>query len=156
MKSNALDLQTNKDVEILLVEDDYIFALNLQEVLESVGYRVIDIVDSAEVAIEKAAVLRPDLILMDIQLSGKMDGIQAAEQIWQSLQIPIIYVTGCCDSSTLERATLTYSFRQVLKPARNQELYAAIEATLEVYNIENFLTSIIRKIQSRVVVADCY
>lgn len=81
-------------VQILVVEDEYILAINLQESLESLGYTVLGIADSAEEAIEKATESRPNLILMDIRLRGEMDGIQASEQIWRNLQIPIIYLTA--------------------------------------------------------------
>ena len=117
-------------IEILVVEDEYILAMNLKESLESFGYLVQDITDSAETAIEKATQLRPTLILMDIRLRGKMDGIQAAEQIWNRLKIPIIYLTGHSDKSTVERAKLTFPFGYILKPVREQELYAAIQTAL--------------------------
>lgn len=91
------NIRTKETVRILVVEDEYILAINLQESLESLGYTVLDIADSAEGAIVKANELRPNLILMDIRLRGEMDGIQAAEQIWQNLQIPAIYVTGHSD-----------------------------------------------------------
>ena len=71
--TNALSL-----VRILIVEDEYILAVNLQEGLESLGYTVLDIADSAESAIEKAVELQPNLILMDIRLRGDRDGIEAA------------------------------------------------------------------------------
>jgi DNA-binding NarL/FixJ family response regulator len=92
-------------IQILIVEDEFILAANLKESLESLGYNVVDIVDSAEIAIEKVAELHPDLVFMDIRLRGKMDGIDAAEKIWNSLQIPFIYVTGHSDKSTVEKAT---------------------------------------------------
>ncbi|MEA5503939.1 response regulator [Halotia wernerae UHCC 0503] len=94
---------TAKSIQFLIVEDEFILALDLKEKLESLGHNVIDIVDSAEEAIEKAIELHPDLVLMDIKLRGKMDGIEAAREIWNCLQIPIIYVTGYSDKSTVER-----------------------------------------------------
>lgn len=104
MISTPENTQRKEIVRILIVEDEYILAINLQESLESLGYFVLDITDSAEGAIARASKLRPNLILMDIRLRGEMDGIQAAEQIWHHLQIPIIYVTGHSDKNTVERA----------------------------------------------------
>ncbi|MHC5748080.1 MAG: response regulator [Nostoc sp.] len=75
--------------------------MNLQETLELLGYTVVDIADSAELAIEKAAELLPNLVLMDIRLRGEMDGIQAAETIWNRFQIPVVYITGHSDKSTV-------------------------------------------------------
>ncbi|MCF2150827.1 response regulator [Desmonostoc muscorum LEGE 12446] len=146
--------QTSETVRVLVVEDEYILAINLQESLESLGYTVLDIADSAETAIEKATQLRPNLILMDIRLRGEVDGIQAAEQIWHHLQIPVIYLTGHSDKSTVERATLTSPFGYILKPIREQELYVAIQTALNRYNREQFLSSVLRGMGDGVIVVD--
>ncbi|MBD2516700.1 response regulator [Nostoc sp. FACHB-973] len=146
--------QTSETVRVLVVEDEYILAINLQESLESLGYTVLDIADSAETAIEKATQLRPNLILMDIRLRGEVDGIQAAEQIWHYLQIPVIYLTGHSDKSTVERATLTSPFGYILKPIREQELYVAIQTALNRYNREQFLSSVLRGMGDGVIVVD--
>ncbi|MBH8561578.1 response regulator [Nostoc sp. CENA67] len=148
------ETQTTNIVKILIVEDEFILAINLQESLQSLGYSSVDIVDTAEAAIEKATQLRPNLILMDIRLRGEMDGIQAAEQIWNRLQIPVIYVTGHSDKSTVERATLTSPFGYILKPVREQELYVAIQTTLTRYEREQFLSSVLRGMGDGVIVID--
>lgn len=152
--SILLKANTTKTVQILIVEDEFILAINLQETLESLGYTDVEIVDSAEAAIEKANELRPNLILMDIRLRGEMDGIQAAEQIWDRLQIPIIYVTGHSDKSTVERATLTFPFGYILKPIREQELYVAIQTALSRYEREQFLSSVLRGMGDGVIAID--
>ncbi|MBW4563199.1 MAG: response regulator [Mojavia pulchra JT2-VF2] len=154
MTNISSNTQTTKTIRVLVVEDEYILAINLQESLESLGYRVVDIADSAEAAIEKANKLRPNLILMDIRLRGEMDGIQAAEHIWNRLQIPVIYVTGHSDKSTVERATLTLPFGYILKPVREQELYVAIQTALNRYEREQFLSSVLRGMGDGVIVVD--
>ncbi|MUH01441.1 response regulator [Scytonema sp. UIC 10036] len=148
------DTDKTNNIQILIVEDEYILALNLQESLETLGYTVVDTADSGEEAIEKATELRPNLILMDIRLRGEMDGIQAAEQIWNHLQIPIIYLTGHSDKSTVERATLTFPFGYILKPVREQELYVAIQTALNRYEREQFLSSILRGMGDGIIVAN--
>ncbi|MFS0517019.1 ATP-binding protein [Nostoc sp. UIC 10607] len=148
------NIHTKETVRILVVEDEYILAINLQESLESLGYVVLDIADSAEEAIAKATELRPNLILMDIRLRGETDGIQAAEEIWHHLQIPIIYVTGHSDKSTVERATLTTPFGYILKPIKEQELYVAIQTALNRYDREQFLSSVLRGMGDGVIVVD--
>ncbi|MBU7586682.1 MAG: response regulator [Nostoc sp. TH1S01] len=148
------DTQKNNTVRVLVVEDEYILAINLQESLESLGYTVVDIADTAAAAIEKATTLRPTLILMDIRLRGESDGIEAAEQIWNDLQIPIIYVTGHSDQSTVERATLTFPFGYILKPIRDQELYVAIQTALNRYQREQFLSTVLRGMGDGVIVVD--
>lgn len=145
------DNQKTQTIRILVVEDEYIIAMNLQENLESLGYTVIDIVDTAETAIVKANELRPNLILMDICLLGEMDGIQAAEQIWSSLKIPSIYVTGNSDKSTVERASVTFPFGYILKPIREQELYVAIKTALTRYEREQFLNSMLEEMKEKLI-----
>jgi len=146
---------TNKSkIQVLVVEDEYILAINLQETLESIGYVVVDIADSGEAAIEKANELRPNLILMDIRLRGEIDGIEAAEKIWNQLNIPIIYVTGHSDKSTVERATLTFPFGYILKPVREQELYVAIQTALNRYEREQFLSTVLKGMGDGVIVVD--
>ncbi|RCJ33010.1 hypothetical protein A6769_26660 [Nostoc punctiforme NIES-2108] len=117
---------------ILIVENEFILAMNLKENLECLGYTVVDIVDSGETAIEKATEFRPDLVLMDIKLAGEMDGIQAAREIWTCLQIPFVYVTAYSDQSTVERATLTFTFGYILKPVSQEDLYVAIQTALNI------------------------
>jgi len=155
---NTIDTPSNihikETVRILVVEDEYILAINLQESLESLGYTVLDIADSAEGAIIIATELRPNLILMDIRLRGEMDGIQAAEQIWHNLQIPAIYVTGHSDKSTVDRATLTSPFGYILKPIKEQELYVAIQTALNRYDREQFLSSVLLGMGDGVIVVD--
>ncbi|MBG1242466.1 hybrid sensor histidine kinase/response regulator [Nostoc sp. NZL] len=148
------NIHTKETVRILVVEDEYILAINLQESLESLGYVVLDIADSAEEAIATATELRPNLILMDIRLRGETDGIQAAEEIWHHLQIPIIYVTGHSDKSTVERATLTTPFGYILKPIKEQELYVAIQTAINRYDREQFLSSVLRGMGDGVIVVD--
>lgn len=155
MINNSTNSQTQiKIVKVLIVEDEYILAINLQESLESLGYTVVDIADSAELAISKAHELRPNLILMDIRLRGEADGIQAAEKIWRDLEIPVIYVTGHSDKSTVKRATLTSPFGYILKPIKEQELYVAIQTALNRYEREQFLSSVLREMGDAVIVVN--
>ncbi|WP_228058044.1 response regulator [Nostoc sp. LEGE 12447] len=136
MNSILSNTQTIETVRILVVEDEYILAMNLQETLELLGYTVLDIADSAETAIEKTSELLPNLVLMDIQLQGEMDGIHAAELIWNRFQIPIVYITGHSDKSTVDRAKLTFAFGYILKPIKEQQLYVAIQTALNCYQRE--------------------
>jgi PAS domain S-box-containing protein len=146
--------ESQKTIQILVVEDERIIALNLKESIESLGYAVPAIAASGEIAIQKANELRPDLVLMDIRLKGEMDGIEAAQQIWESLQIPVIYVTGHSDQSTLERAKITAPFGYILKPLKERELYVAIETALQRYEREQLLNAILRGMGDGVIVID--
>ena len=139
---------------ILVVEDERIIALNLKENLESLGYTVVEIAASGEKAVTKARELYPDLVLMDIWLQGDMDGISAAQQIWDELQIPVIYLTGHSDKITLERAKVTAPFGYILKPVNEQQLSVAIEIALQRYEREQFLSAVLRGIGDGVILVD--
>jgi PAS domain S-box-containing protein len=146
--------QISKGVKILIVEDDYPLALNLQELLETWGYTVVGIANSAETAIEKAKALYPNLILMDIQLPREIDGIQAAKEIWNSLKIPIVYITAFYDSKTWGSTQFLHPFAYIIKPVTHQQLYVAIETALERYAIEEFSNSILQCLGHGIIVID--
>ncbi|MGZ4856738.1 MAG: methanogen output domain 1-containing protein [Methanobacteriaceae archaeon] len=115
---------------ILVVEDEAIVAMGIKEKLEDLGHEVVDIVFNGEEAVEKAIKIEPDLILMDIILKGDMDGIEAASEIRNRLDIPIIYLTAYSDEEILKRARMTEPYGYILKPFNNSELNANIEMAL--------------------------
>ncbi|MDZ4171321.1 MAG: response regulator [Methanobacteriaceae archaeon] len=102
--------------KILIVEDEGLTAMELQRKLKSAGYDVPTFAFSGKEAIKKAEELKPDLVLMDIFLKGKIDGIDAANQIKKDLGIPIIYLTAHGDANTKERAKSTGPSAYLLKP----------------------------------------
>ena len=124
---------------ILVVEDESIVAADIQDRLESLGYEVPATVASGEKAVEKAGVLRPDLVLMDIQLNGRMDGVVAADQIRLRFGIPVIYLTANADHPTVQRAKVTEPFGYVIKPFEERELHTAIEVALYKHQAEQTL-----------------
>lgn len=126
-------------VRILLVEDESIVAMDMERRLNALGYSVIEHVLSGEDAVAKAEQEKPDLILMDIHLKGKMDGIQATERIKRTLGTPVIYITAYSDETTLARAKLTEPFGYILKPFQEREIYSTIEMALYKYKIEQEL-----------------
>lgn len=153
--------ESSSPLQILIVEDERVIARDIRACLENLGYSITAIASSATEAIEKAAETRPDLILMDIRLKGEMDGIQAAQQIWNRYQIPFIYATGYSDKPTLERARTTAPFGYILKPIEERELFVAIETALQRFRLETalkdreqWLTTILRGIGDGVIVVD--
>lgn len=116
--------------KILVVEDEEITAADIQERLIRFGYNVPAVAISGREAIKKAEEIRPDLILMDIVLKGEMDGIEAAEQIRSSFDIPIVYLTVHADKKTLKRANITEPFGFLTKPYHDNQLYAIVEMAL--------------------------
>jgi PAS domain S-box-containing protein len=127
------------DTKILIVEDEVIVARNIEKRLISSGYKVAGIASSAEEAIELAASLKPDLVLMDIKLKGKMDGIDAAKAIRNSYRLPIIYLTSYADEETFQRAKITEPFGYLIKPFELKELNRSVEMALYKNKINNEL-----------------
>jgi CheY-like chemotaxis protein len=82
---------------ILVVEDEELVALSIKDYLENAGYNVPETVSTGEGAVKTALSLRPDIIIMDIRLKGNIDGTDAAEQIRESANIPVIYLTSYSD-----------------------------------------------------------
>jgi CheY-like chemotaxis protein len=115
---------------IMVVEDIRLIAEDVKMSLTSLGYAVTAVVPSGEEAVQKAEQDRPDLILMDIVLSGKMDGIEAAQQILSKYNIPVIFLTAYSDEKKLERAKAAEPFGYIVKPYNDRELHAAIEMAL--------------------------
>lgn len=115
---------------ILVVEDEQIVALDLQLVLEDMGYVVIGTAASADEAWRKACEDRPDLVLMDVRIEGASDGIQTAALLRAQHQIPIVYLTGNADDATLSRALATDPDGYLAKPFDAPTLRATIEVAL--------------------------
>jgi len=122
--------------KIMIVEDEGLIAADLDQQLTAMGYDVFAIAYSGEEAVEKARESYPDLILMDIVLAGKMDGIQAAEKIEKIADIPIVYLTAYSDEKTLGRAKISGHSGYVLKPVNKQQLLVTIEMALHQHGIE--------------------
>lgn len=118
--------------KLLIVEDETEVARTLEMKLKKFGYTVISSERSAEKAIEKAGELHPDIVLMDIELSGTMDGIQAADAIRKKYQIPSIYITAICDAKTLQRVGASIPYGYILKPFKDDELRTVIDIAFEV------------------------
>jgi two-component system, cell cycle sensor histidine kinase and response regulator CckA len=124
---------------ILIVEDERIVAKDIEERLKELEYGVSATVTSGKKAIEKAEILHPDLVLMDIRLKGDMDGIETAEAIKNRFDIPVIYLTAYADEATLERAKVTEPFGYILKPFNERDLHSTIEMALYKHKIERRL-----------------
>ncbi len=124
---------------ILIVEDESIIALDIRSNLESHGYQVVGQADRGEDAIKKAGELHPDLILMDINLKGEMDGIEAAAKIRAQFDLPVIFLTAFADQTTLERARQAEPYGYILKPFEEHELTIAIEMALYKHSMEKKL-----------------
>ncbi|EKP22244.1 response regulator receiver domain protein [Leptospira interrogans serovar Icterohaemorrhagiae str. Verdun HP] len=98
--------------KILVVEDEIIVAVNLGQKLKKLGYELVGITSSGEEAIQKAEENHPDLVLMDINIEGNLDGIETAEVLRNRFHTPVIYLTAYADESTLDRARTFRVYRK--------------------------------------------
>jgi len=126
-------------VRIQIVEDAGVVALDIRRHLENFGYTVTGTHASGESALEACAVEKPDLVLMDISLQGKMTGIEAGQLIRERHGIPVILLTAYADEKTIERAKFIEPFGYIIKPFEERELRTNIEMALFRHNLEKKL-----------------
>ncbi len=125
--------------QILIVEDDAVLVIDLENVLTRMGYQVVGMAATGKDAVNLALSQRPNAILMDINLRGEINGIQAAEQIHARQDTPIIYLTAYTDETLLQRAKLTDAYAYLAKPVREAELRASLEMALYKHSLEKRL-----------------
>jgi signal transduction histidine kinase len=124
-----MEAETQK--RIFIVEDEALIAMELKDRLEGLGYAICGSVAQAETALERIASLQPDLVLMDINLAGKMSGVEAAERLRDVCEAPVVFLTAYSDPALIARAAQAGAFGYLVKPFEERELYAAIEVALE-------------------------
>jgi two-component system, response regulator PdtaR len=118
--------------QILIVEDEQIIALDLQRRLRRLGYVVAGLAGTGADAIALALALRPDLVLMDIQLPGGLDGLETAAFLRTHLNLPIIYVTAVTDPGMLNRVRQMAPALLLCKPITDERLHAVISQITQV------------------------
>jgi len=132
------------DIDILVVDDERIVALDIRNTLTRLGYNVCAIASSGEEAVDLAGRLSPHLALMDIRLKGNMDGVEAAMVIRSRYRIPVIFLTAYSDDLTLQRAKASEAFGYLIKPFDERELHSSIEVALYKHSLETNLMEAMR------------
>ena len=141
---------------IMVVEDEAVISMEIQDRLTKMGHSICGTAASGEEAVSIATAKRPDLILMDVQLRGEVDGVQTAKRIRDLIEIPVIYLTAFADDRTVERAKLTQPFGYLIKPFSEKELYAAIEMALYKNSMEARVRDSERRYATTIrCIADC-
>lgn len=135
--------------KILVVEDEGLTAMELQRKLKTWGYEVPSFAFSRKDAVRKAKEIKPDLILMDVMLKGQGDGIDAALEIKNIRDIPIIYLTAYGDVKTRKRAEFTNPNAYIIKPFEENELQDKIENALSEHKIEKKLYNIGQRLDNK-------
>ncbi len=115
---------------VLIAEDEAIIGMHLKSALTGLGYEVIGVVNNAADAVRRCGESRPDIILMDIVMPGTMDGIEAAREIMNAYDIPVVYLTGNADMATVARARETNPYGYIIKPVNAQHLFSTIDTAL--------------------------
>jgi PAS domain S-box-containing protein len=115
---------------ILIVEDEAIISADLASKLRKLGYEIIGETDTGEEAIEIARKMCPSLVLMDIRLSGAMDGITAADTIRQECRLPVVFLTALSDNASVQHMLRKNIFEYIMKPFDDRELHMKIEMAL--------------------------
>ena len=125
-----------KPATILIVEDEGIIARDIRQQLMELGYEVVGDTPTGEASLTLTEQLKPSLVLMDIHLAGKMDGIEAAQAIRKRFGTPVVFLTAFAGAETLERAKLTEPFGYIIKPFDERYLHTVIEMALYKHRAE--------------------
>ena len=123
-------------VSLVLVENEFVLAEDVPSRLRAAGFDIIGTAATGKDALAQARELHPDVVLMDPVLKGKMDGIEAAQQITERFDIPVIFLTAGADAATVRRATETASYGFLVMPFDDLELRAAIEMAIYKHRME--------------------
>lgn len=132
-------------LKILIVEDEWIIALDIKRHLSKLGYDVAGTANCAEKSLELVAQTKPDLVLMDIYLQGETTGIEVAEVIRQQFHVPIVFLTAHTDEATLTEAIATQPQGYVVKPFEEQDLSVAIQVALANHRAERAIQQALEK-----------
>lgn len=132
-------MTTASKPKIVVVEDEGLIAADLETRLKAAGYAVSGTADSGSAALRLIRKTSPDLVLMDIHLEGKMDGIEVADQVHQQLDIPVVYLTAYEDRETLARASQTQAYGYIKKPIAGSSLRGSIEMAIAKHRHEREL-----------------
>ena len=122
---------------VFIVEDEAIVANDIRAMLKGLGYEVPPTAKSGELALEKIREFRPDIVLMDIHLAGKLDGIETAETIRSTSGTPVVFLTAYSDRDIIERAKISEPYGYILKPYDERELHSVIEMALYKHKIDH-------------------
>ena len=128
--------------KILVVEDDPTIAIDIRFNLEDNNYTVVNVLHTAEQAMQLLESEEVDLVLLDINLDGEMSGIDLAEIINKKFQVPFIFLTSYSDTSTLERASHTFPAGYIVKPFKENDLAPTIQMALARHQSKIIFSSI--------------
>lgn len=138
---------SDKQINILIVEDERIIAIDIKKTLEKIGYTVCSIFCSGEEALFYLETKKADLILMDIMLAGNLTGIDTAQIITEKFDLPVVYLTALTDEETLQKAKVTGPYGYLPKPFEANGLHTVIEMSVYKHQIEKQLREKTRELE---------
>jgi len=121
---------SQQKARVMIVEDEWLLASELERQLTDLGYDVVAALPSGEEAISRVEGDMPDIVIMDVRLSGKMKGTEAAATIWEEFRVPIVFLTAKVDQETFSAAQSSMPYAFLLKPHNAVQLHAAIQLAL--------------------------
>jgi CheY-like chemotaxis protein len=126
------DMNLQSEPQILIAEDEYLIAASIRDSLLKYP-RALDvvIVQRGKMLVENLKQINPDVLIMDINLRGLVDGIEAVKRIQQTHNIPVIYITADSRPATLERAQATHPVAYITKPFKDHDLHEALSRALQ-------------------------
>jgi len=137
---------STKQYKIQIVEDEEAVVEILEELVRSIDHLVVGTSSTGKDALYDAGEIHPDLVLMDIGLSGEMDGIEAAKELKSLHKLPVVFVTGYIDNEIIERAKQAEPMGYLIKPIGVQELKVTIEFAIFKHRLqlekENLITEL--------------
>ena len=147
--------------KVMIVEDEGLIANDIADQLRKGGFEITEICASGEEALASLRNSAPDLVLMDIRLKGKLDGIEAALRIRAEYKVPVVFLTSHADAATLAKAKQAEPYGYVVKPFRQLSLCSAIEIALHKHDAERalvereaWLTTVLQAISDPTIVVD--
>src|SRR6266700_3975489 len=141
--------------KIMVVEDEMLVSESIQQSLEKLGYDVAGNASTGEQAVELARRTSPDLVLMDINLPGNLEGIEAAREIRRELSIPVVYLTGYSDPATVQRAQISAPYGYIVKPFTERELEITISIALYRQQIDKEKDRLLTELHHALAEAKC-
>jgi diguanylate cyclase (GGDEF)-like protein/PAS domain S-box-containing protein len=124
---------------IFLAEDEKSIATKITASLKSLGYTLAGQAEDGETALQKVEEVQPDLVLMEIRLKGRVDGIEAAKQIRANYDIPVIFISAHADTLTLKTAMTAQAYGLMIKPFAESDLKTNISMALYKHDMERKL-----------------
>ena len=122
-------MKSEPRARVFIVDDDVIIAMDLQDQISSLGYDACGFESDADLALDRILALKPDLVVMDVNLGGR-DGMEIVREVHRQIYIPVIYVTAYSAIDLMKRAAGTHAFQFLAKPFTERDLGAAIKAAL--------------------------